>query len=267
MSSGKPQAELSVETTVSETFDLYFKNFATLIVPMLIAYLISGGTGAALTHFYTSSIPPVPKTGVLEDLTNWMSRYLPTLIAVALVVGLIGWIVDVIAYGAVIKCSSELIENDKTSLEGALRLTARKFPTLLAAGILLTIIIGAGLIALVIPGIILGLMFSLTISAVMIENVGAIDGLSRSRSLVSNRWLKTFAILLIIGIILAVVSEIANLIASPLGGYSWILSSIITAFIAPILPITLTVHYYSMHAKEQTAHAPREPPPPLPIPP
>jgi hypothetical protein len=207
----------------------------------------------------------VPNTGVLEDVTNWISKYLPRLIAVALAAGLISWIVDTIAYGTVTKCSSELIENNKTSLEGAVRFTGRKLLSLLAAAILLAIIIGAGFVALVIPGIILGLMFSLTISAIMIENVGAIDGLSRSRRLVSHRWLKTFAILLIMGIIVGVVSEIANLIASPLGGYGWVLSSIITAFIAPILPITLTVHYYSMHAKEQAAHAPREPPPPLPI--
>jgi hypothetical protein len=33
------------------------------------------------------------------------------------------------------------------------------------------------------------------------------------------------------------------------------LSSIITAFIAPILPITLTVHYYSMRAKEPATPA------------
>jgi hypothetical protein len=123
----------------------------------------------------------------------------------------------------------------------------------LAAAILLGIIIAVGLIALIIPGIILALMFSLTISAIMIENVGAIEGMSRSRALVSHGWLKTFAILLIIGIILAIVSYIAGLIASPLGSYSWILSSIISALIAPILPITLTVHYYSMRAKEQSA--------------
>ncbi|MGA2309583.1 MAG: hypothetical protein ABSG57_08560 [Candidatus Bathyarchaeia archaeon] len=253
MISGKPQTELSVERTVSETFDLYFKNFATLFIPMLIAYLISGGIGAALARFYTSSIPPVPTTGVLEDVTNWISKYLSTLIAVALVAGLIGWIIDVIAYGTVIKCSSELIENNRTSLKGAVRFTARKLPSLLAGAILLAIMIGAGLIAVIIPGIILGLMFSLTVSAIMIENVGAIDGLSRSRKLVSHRWLKTFAILLIMGIIVIVVSGIANLIASPFGGYGWVLSSIITAFIAPILPITLTVHYYSMRAKEQPA--------------
>ena len=123
----------------------------------------------------------------------------------------------------------------------------------MAAAILLGIIIAVGLIALIIPGIILALMFSLTISAIMIENVGAIEGMSRSRALVSHRWLKTFAILLIIGIIVAIVSCIAGLIASPLGNYSWILSSIISALIAPILPITLTVHYHSMRTKEQPA--------------
>jgi hypothetical protein len=250
--SRKPQTELSVETTVSETFDLYFKNFATLFVPLLIAYLVSGAIGVPLSN-YVSTIPQVPTTGTTDDVLNWFNKYVPTLIALGLVTGLIIWIIYVIAYGSVIKCSSELIENNKTSLEGAVRFTARKLLSLLAAGILLGIIIVVGLIALVIPGIILALMFSLTISAIMIENVGTIDGMSRSRALVSHRWLKTFAVLLIVGIILAIVSFIAGLIASPLGDYSWILSNIISAFIAPILPVALAVHYYSMRAKEQPA--------------
>jgi hypothetical protein len=57
----------------------------------------------------------------------------------------------------------------------------------LAAAILLGMIIAVGLVALIIPGIILALMFSLTISAIMIENVGAIEGMSRNRALVSHR--------------------------------------------------------------------------------
>jgi hypothetical protein len=258
LSGGKPQAELSVETTMSQTFELYSKNFWTLFIPMLIAYLISGAAGVPLSS-YTSTIPPAPTTGVMADLLNWIAKYIPKLIALAVVTGLIVWIVSVIAYGTVIKCSSELIENNKTSLEGAVGFTAHKLLSLLAAAILLGIIIVLGLIALVVPGIILGLMFSLTISAIMIENVGAIEGMSRSRALVSHRWFKTFALLLIIGIILAVVSTIAGLIASPLKPYDWVLSNIISALIAPILPITLSVHYYSMRAREQ----PKTPPPTL----
>jgi hypothetical protein len=216
---------------------------------MLIAYLISGAIGVPLST-YQSTIPPAPTTGVTADVLNWFSKYIPTLIALAALSGLIIWIVSVIAYGIVIKCSSELIENKKASLKSAIRFTAHKLPSLLAASILLGIIIALGLIALVVPGIILSLMYSLTISAIMIENVGAIKGMSRSRELVSQRWLKTFAVILIIGIILGIVSYIATLIASPLKPYNWVLSDTITSFIAPILPITLTVHYYSMLARE-----------------
>jgi hypothetical protein len=250
LSRGKPQTELSVETTVSETFSLYFKNFWTLFIPMLVAYLISGAVGIPLST-YISTIPQPPKSGIMADLLNWFSKYIPKLIALVLVTGLIVWIVSVIAYGTVIKCSSELIENNKTSLKSAVGFTAHKLLSLLAAAILLAIIIVLGLIALVVPGIILGLMFSLTISAIMIENVGAIDGMSRSRALVGHRWLKTFAVFLITGIILAIVSSIASVIASPLRPYDWVLSNIISALIAPILPITFTIHYYSMRAREQ----------------
>jgi flagellar biosynthesis protein FlhB len=249
MSVGEPQTELSAGATVSRTFNLFIKNFWTLFTPVLIAYLISGALGVPLS-IYVSTIPKPPNTGVAADTLNWFSKYIPTLFALAVVTGLIISIVNVIAYGMVIKCSSELIESNKTSLVKAVRFTARKLLSLLAATILLSIIIVLGLIALVIPGIVLGVMFSLTISAIMIENVGVINGMSRSRELVSHRWLKTFAVFLIIEIILGIVSYVASLIASPLKPYNWVLSDTISALIAPILPIALSVHYYSMLARE-----------------
>lgn len=120
-----------------------------------------------------------------------------------------------------------------------------------------------GFLALIVPGIILAMMFYLVVPVIIIENAGALESLSRSRRLVSNRWFKTFILSLIVIIIVFFVSFVGNLIGSPFGAFGWLVSSIIAAFVRPILPISTTVYYYSMAGREAQRRLPPPPPPPF----
>jgi hypothetical protein len=66
---------------------------------------------------------------------------------------------------------------------------------------------------------------------------------------------------LIVGLIIGIPAFALSLIMAPLGIYSLLVSSVITAFVQPIFSISLTVYYYSMLAKEQQGIPP--PPPPF----
>jgi uncharacterized membrane protein len=127
--------------------------------------------------------------------------------------------------------------------------TISKLLSLLAVSIITGILIFVGIIALVIPGIILAIMFSLVVPTIMIEDTGSLESLSRSRRLVSHRWLKTFALLLILTLIMGVASYIAGLIGAPFGLAGTFVTNILTAFVQPILPIGSTLYYYSMIAR------------------
>jgi hypothetical protein len=229
---------------------------------------MTGLLGSALV-FYVTNIPQPSPVATPTEIWNWLFTYIPILLLAAFALGIVSWIIGTIANGIVVKCASDLTEKGSTNLLNAFNHAASKLLSLLAVAIVSGILILLGLIALIIPGIILAIMFSLVIPAIIIENAGAIDSLSRSRKLVSYRWLKTFAFLLIIGIIVGVASVIVNWVASPIsifGGatgsiVSSVVSAVLTAFILPIYPIALTIYYYSMLAKEQPSLPP--PPPPL----
>jgi len=264
----KPSRELSIGEILSWTFGMYTSNFVTFFIPILVSSLITGFLSSAVT-FYATSIPQPSPVATPTQIWTWLFTYIPILLLAAFALGILSWIIGTIAYGIVVKCASDLTEKGSANLINAFNHATSKLLSLLAVAIVSGILIILGLIALIIPGIILAIMFSLVIPAIIIENAGAIDSLSRSRKLVSHRWLKTFAFLLIIGIIIGVASVIVTWTVSPLsifGGaagsiVSSVLSAILTAFIVPIYPIALTVYYYSMLAKEQ----PSLPPPPPPI--
>ena len=76
---------------------------------------------------------------------------------------------------------------------------------------------------------------------------------------VNNSWLKTLVLMLVVGIIIAIVNGVVAIITTPFGIVSPLISGVLTAFITPILPIALTLYYYSMKARTQS---PMPPPPP-----
>ena len=106
-----------------------------------------------------------------------------------------------------------------------------------------------GFIALVIPGIILTIMFSLAFPVLLIENKGVFGSMGRSRKLVGHRWLKTFATFLVFAIIFGIASAIVGAISGATGVASPVVNGILSAFYQPLFPILLVVYYYSNVAR------------------
>ena len=256
----KPSRELSIEETLTYTFDIYSRNFIIFFIPFLIAGLISGILSVPILS-HVSKISQIDFTGPPDVVWSQLWNFILTLLALVLLLGIISWIIGNVISSVCVKCASDLIEKGKASLGESFNFTVYKLPSLLIATLITGILVALGLLALIVPGIILYIMFYLVIPAIMIENIGALDSLSRSRRLVSNRWLKTFVLALIVGLIIGIAAFVVNLIMAPLGIYRSLVGSVITAFVQPIIPISLTVYYYSMLAKEQQRIPPPPPPP------
>jgi len=191
-------------------------------------------------------IPAIsPSTAAPQEVFAWLTA----VVALAIVTGIIGWVISEITQGIAIKFTADTMEKNQANLMTSFNFTVSKLLSLLAVSIITGILIIIGLIALVIPGIILAIIFSLVVPAIIIENTGALESLSRSRLLVSHRWLKTFGLLLLLYIIIGIVSVLVALISIPFGIAATLVSSILAAFIQPILPIGLTLYYYSMIAR------------------
>jgi hypothetical protein len=111
-----------------------------------------------------------------------------------------------------------------------------------------------------VPGIIIAIIFSLVIPTIIIEQKGAFESLGRSKNLVSNRWMKTFLLGLILGIIVLIVNTAATFLAGPLSTIhpiaNSLTTSIISAFVSPLYPIAITYLYYTMVARETPPHPP-----------
>ena len=168
--------------------------------------------------------------------------------------GLVFWIVGTTTTGVVTKNASDQIEKGTSNLGVSFNFAISKLPSLLTAQFVAGILIIIGMLLFIVPGIIIALMFSLVIPTIIIEQQGIFESLGRSKKLVSNRWLKTFLLLLVLGMITLIVNGGATVLAGPLSTIHPIvnplITNIISAFVSPIYPIAITYFYYAMVARE-----------------
>ena len=248
--------ELSIGEILSQTFNLYSRNFVQYVIPFLAAGILTGLVTIAVRS--TIIIPAAPIHPTSQQLLAWFPTYLVATVTSLFLSGIVSWIASSVTSGITIKFTSDIVERGQANLQTAFNFTLLKLLSLLAASIITGILIVLGFIAFIVPGLIIALMFSLIYPAIMLEGTGVLGSLSRSRVLVSNRWQKTFGLLFLLGIIVAIFNGVFVLIASPFGVVSPLISGILTALITPIFPIAITLYYYSMKART----LPPPPPPP-----
>src|SRR6266704_3513358 len=239
--------ELSLGEVLSKTFDLYRRDFAKYFVLFAVVGVIIGVvTALARQAFVLPTLPPNPTP---QQFSNWFSAFLVAFFLLFASILSVSVLFSAIAQGSSIKLASEQIEKGHADLGASVRFAFSKLLWIWALSIVVGVIVILGLIALIVPGIILAIMFSLAFPVLLIENKGVLESMGRSRELVSHRWLKTFATFLVLGIVIIVASAIISAISGPLGVAGPVVSGLLSAFYQPLIPILLSVYYYSNLAR------------------
>ncbi len=245
--------ELSLGEVVSKVFELYRHNFVTYLVLFLVVDVVFAVATTGVHE--AASLPPLPTSPTPQQLSNWVSTNLGTLVLGLITLLVVALVVFPVAEGATIKMASDEVQNRPSEIRASLSFAASRLLSMWALGFIVGVLVILGVIALVIPGVILAIMFSMVLPALLLGNSGIIGSLSRSRELVGHRWLKTFATFLVLVTIIAIASAIFGLVSAPFGSASNFVSTTLGALTAPILPIAMTVYYYSNLARIAPAPA------------
>ena len=253
----KIKRELTLGEVISKTFEVFRRDFAKYIVLFAVVEVIIGVITALAQHAFVLPTPPPNPTP--QQLFSWFSGFLGALIPLVASIFIVTAVFFPIAQGSAIKLASEQIEKARADLGASVRFAASKLIRIWALSIVVGIIVILGFIALIVPGIILTIMFSLAFPVLLIENKGVFDSMRRSRELVGHRWLKTFGVYFVLGIIVVVASFIAGAISRPFGVASPVVNGLLSALYQPLFPILLAVYYYSSLARITPLPASRMP--------
>ena len=195
------------------------------------------------------ALPTLPSNPTPQQVSNWFPGFLGALVLLVGLIFIVTVVFSPIAQGTAIKLASEQIEKGHADIGTSVRFTVSKLLSIWALSIVVGVIVILGLIALIVPGIILGIMFSLALPVLLIENKGVLESMGRSRKLVGHRWLKTFATFLVVSIVIIVASAIVSAISGLLGVAGPVVDGLLSAIYQPLFPILLTVYYYSNLAR------------------
>jgi hypothetical protein len=122
--------------------------------------------------------------------------------------------------------------------------------TLLAVSILFGLGVAIGFVLIVIPGLFLLTIWSVTAPVVVLERASVLGAFSRSRELVRGNGWSVFAVILVVFVGLAVVSTVAAIISAGLGDVgSAIVSWLVTSATAPISALTAAVLYLTLRER------------------
>jgi hypothetical protein len=151
-----------------------------------------------------------------------MSGSVLMVLLMGLLVLILTLILSPIGSAAVLKVIAGEYADQKVSTGEALNFAMGRFGALLGTSLLAGLIIFLGLLALIIPGIILAVSYSFVGQVVVLEGLNGMDALNRSRSLsLGYRW-RIFGILFLIGFLQGILQQVINAALNaglPLGTY------------------------------------------------
>ena len=239
--------ELGLGEVISKTFEVYRRDFGKYFVLFAIVGVIVQVVTTLAQQAFVLPILPVNPTP--QQFSSWFSALFGALVLLIAVIFVVNIVFSTIAEGSAIKLASEQITKGQVDFGASIRFAVSRLLSIWALSIIVGIIVLLGFIALIVPGIILAIMFSVALPVLLIENKGVTESMGRSRELVRNRWLKTFATFLVLGIIILVASFIVSAISGSLGILGPVVNGILSALYQPLLPILMAVYYYSNLAR------------------
>jgi glycerophosphoryl diester phosphodiesterase family protein len=261
---------------LDELFRLYRRHFSLIIgvalvvaLPGLVWSLVTGSyrlTAASYANIFTAApgASPTFNSGQFSNLFG------------ATALGLLGALILLpISVGAVYRAVADVALGRPATIGSVLRETLARYWQLLGLiGLVFVIALVwfiaeiIGFVLLVIPGLVvfcamiyLAIRWSLTLAAMMAEDIGPIQGMSRSWNLVKSQWWRTFGILVIVGIMQLIITYalfilfgiVAALFTS--GDFQLALVSIggtlLSALVSPITAIAVILLYFDLRVRKE----------------
>lgn len=179
---------MSIGDIFDATFKLYVKRFVPFMIIGLIVYLPFAAAVGLVFALATQTGGP-DEAAVVAAMLG------------ALVFMLVMIFVMPLCQGAMIHNISAAFLGENQTAVASYGRALPKLLRVIGAGLLYGLIIMLGFFALIVPAIIFGVWFMLTIPVVMLENHGVIDSLKRSKQLMSGNLGKGFLVLLAGGLL------------------------------------------------------------------
>jgi hypothetical protein len=261
---------------LDELFRLYRRHFPLIIgvallvaLPGLVWTLVAGVyrlNSTSYTNLFTA-------TGTSTVAFN--SQEFSNLLGTLLLGALGGLILLPFSLGAVYRAVTDVALGRPATIGVVLRETLARYWPLLGLvglffvfGVVWVIAEVIGFVLLILPGLAVFcaaayflVRWSLTVAAMMAEDIGPIRGLGRSWNLVKGQWWRTFGILVVVAILQTIISSALSILFQLIatifstGDFQAALvsvgSTLLSALVSPITTIAVVLLYFDLRVRKE----------------
>jgi hypothetical protein len=169
----------------------------------------------------------------------------------AAVVGLLSLVIQQVLIGAIAWAVATTLVGREPDVGEAYRFGYKRLWSILLVGILFALAVLAGLIALVIPGIIIAVRLSVSIPALVVEGRRGTEALGRSWDLVRGQSWSVFGCFLVAFLL----AGILNSALTAIGGDSWfavgVLAAIAACITTPFTGLVIGLVYFDLRVRKE----------------
>ena len=181
-------------------------------------------------------------------------------------VSLIGSLATVVgmlfAYASIFQLAMQDLHGHAISTDVMIRTAARKFWPLLGLSILLGLGIALGCVLLIVPGVILGLAWSVSFPALVLEDRGVFDAFRRSAALTRGKRWSIFLLFFIVTIVVLVIELVLGALFGGFGSFlsphpsaaRLVLSGLISLVTVPFGAVMNTALFDHLRGKDSYVH-------------
>jgi hypothetical protein len=244
---------LSIGEMLDAGFKLFRQRFGTLmvcvLVPVVPLSIISTLIVASVDDTAFDVNAPASDSGS-ADVANLIDNVLSGAAAA-------------IAIAACFKVISSAYLGERADAGESLRYGLSRLLPLIVAYFVMSIAIGLGLVALLIPGIFLAIKWSMTFPAIVAERAGPFAAMGRSWDLTRGHWWRTFGTLLVVllisfvlafAILVALGAAVASSDSISEVAFAVLLTAVTIIVLAVLYPLTasiVTVIYYDLRVRNE----------------
>ncbi len=247
----------SASEIISESFQLYVKNWRNFVPYMLVIFLPT--LILSLVGVFSSYLEVfVPATGLISS-------------TIIIVLYAASFVITIWATIALIRSLNASLSDQTLEWKENFKVSNHLILPVIITSIMVGLIVLGGSLLFVIPGIIFSIWYSFATYPVILDNIKGLEALGISKSLVVGRWAQIAWRIIVIGFIFALISILLSSLTNFVVGLipmvnflksalSSLLGSLVSTILVPLSTAGSLILYYSAKANPVGAELPPVPP-------
>jgi hypothetical protein len=236
---------------IQAAFVIYRENAAQLITVVAVIVVPLYLIGFLIARV---ALAPASRTVEIagENVRITDTRGFFVVVLAALVIAAIAVIITAVLQAAILRAAALATIGDPIDIEASYRWGLRRVWSVLLIAILVGLTVAIGFILLIIPGIIALVFLSVSVPALVVENLRGTAAMRRSWALVRNHFWHVLGVIVVAALMTGVVNSVLNAIGSHNRFLGAILGIIGQLIVAPFSALVSVVLYIDLRARVES---------------